>query len=254
MNTSRFPVTVEDDVAILKLDRATSVDVAGKHALTEAMNELNGREDLRALIVAGDHPLAFLVNVAELADMSANAARDFSASGHALAAALEALPFPVVAAIEGAALGGGCELVLACDLAFAGRGASFGQIEALGGVMPAFGGSWRLARRVGYMRALEMMFTAAVIDAETAKAYGLVLETVDRGGALDSARIFARRVSQTRAASVAAIKAAAIHGWNRDPADINRFEEERFSALFGPEQSQRMHAFLARQRDPRNHD
>ncbi|MBV9559759.1 MAG: enoyl-CoA hydratase/isomerase family protein [Bradyrhizobium sp.] len=169
-----FPIAVEDNVAILKLNRATCLDIAGKHALKEALDELKAREDLRTLIIAGDHPQAFLVNVAELADMSADAARDFSASGHALVAALEALPFPAVAAVEGPALGGGCELVLGCDLAFAGRGASFGQIEAMGGVMPAFGGSWRLARRVGYPRALEMMFTGAVIDAETAKAYGLV--------------------------------------------------------------------------------
>ncbi|BAJ83033.1 putative enoyl-CoA hydratase (plasmid) [Acidiphilium multivorum AIU301] len=250
MSAAHFPIAIEDNVAILKLNRATCLDVAGKHALTEALDILKGREDLRALVIAGEHPQAFLVNVAELADMSAQSARNFSASGHALAAALEALPFPAVAVVEGPALGGGCEVVLACDIAFAGRGASFGQIEALGGVMPAFGGSWRLARRVGYARALEMMFTAAVIDAETAKAYGLVLETAERGGALDAAKAFARRLSPTRAASVAAIKAAAIFGWNRSPADINRFEEDRFATLFGPEQSQRMHAFLARQQEP----
>ena len=249
MNAPRFPMTVEDGAVILTLDRSNCLDVAGKHALTTALSELKGREDLRALIIAGEHPQAFLVDVAELADMSAAAARDFSGSGHALAAALEALPFPAVAAVEGPALGGGCELVLACDLAFAGSGASFAQIEAMGGVMPAFGGSWRLARRVGYPRALEMMFTGAVIDAPTAKAYGLVLETVEGGGSLDAAKAFVRRLSPTRAASVAAIKAAAIFGWNRDPADINRFEEDRFATLFGPEQSQRMHAFLARRQE-----
>lgn len=247
MSAASFPVSVQDEAAILTLDRPNCLDIAGKHVLTDMLGELKDREDLRALIIAGAHPQAFLVNVAELADMSAEAARDFSASGHALAAALEALPFPAVAAVEGPALGGGCELVLACDLAFAGHGASFGQIEAMGGVMPAFGGSWRLARRIGYSRALEMMFTGAVVDAETAKAYGLVLDTGERGGALDAAKAFVRRLSQTRAASVAAIKAAAIYGWNRDPIDINRFEEDRFAALFGPEQSQRMHAFLARQ-------
>lgn len=250
MNAARFPIAVEDGTGIVTLDRANCLDIAGKHDLTKALTELKVREDLRVLIIAGGHPQAFLVNVAELADMSADAARAFSASGHALAAALEALPFPAVAAVEGPALGGGCELILACDLAFAGSGASFGQIEAMGGVMPAFGGSWRLARRVGYQRALEMMFTGAVVDAETAKAYGLVLETVDRGGALDAAKAFARRLSPVRVASVAAIKAAAIFGWNRDPTDINRFEEDRFAALFGPEQSQRMHAFLARQQKP----
>ena len=87
---------------------------------------------------------------------------------------------PAVSAVS-AALGGGCELVLACDLAIAGENASFGQIEALGGVMPAFGGTWRLARKVGYQRALEMMFTGAVVDASTALAYGLILSVAPKG-------------------------------------------------------------------------
>lgn len=209
MNAANFPIAVEDNVAVLKLNRAVCLDVVGKHALTEALGELKGREDLRALIIAEDHLQAFLVNVAELADMSADAARDFSASGHALAAALEALPFPALAAVEGPALGGGCELVLACDLAFAGCAASFGQIEAMGGVMPAFGGSWRLARRVGYPRALEMMFTGAVVDAETAKAYGLVLETVERGCALDAAK--AGRTPRCRHTGAAPSRHCAYH-------------------------------------------
>jgi len=249
MSLAEWPITVEGAAAVLTLNRANCLDVAGKHALTATLGALNDRGDLRALIIAHDDPQAFLVDVAELADMSADAARAFSASGHALAAALEALPFPAIAAVEGPALGGGCELVLACDLAFAGRGASFGQIEAMGGVMPAFGGNWRLARRVGYARALEMMFTGAVIDAETAKSIGLVLETAEPGGALGAAKAFVRRLSPTRAASVAAIKAAAIFGWNRDPSEIDRLEEDRFATLFGPEQSQRMHAFLAGQRE-----
>jgi enoyl-CoA hydratase len=96
-------------------------------------------------------------------------------------AAIEALPYPVIAAVEGPALGGGCELMVACDLAVAGEDATFGQIEGLGRGTPAFGGCWRLARRVGYQRTLEMMFTTTVIAAEAATAIGLVLGTAPAG-------------------------------------------------------------------------
>lgn len=223
------------------------MDVSGKHELRKTIESLQSRAEVRALILAGGSQQAFLVDVAELADMRAEDAAAFSAAGHALAADIETLPFPVIAAVEGPALGGGCELVLACDLAVAGENATFGQIEGLGGVMPAFGGCWRLARRVGHQRALEMIFTAAVISAQTAKVYGLVLDTAPAGKVMDAAMALATRVIPLRAASVAAVKATVLFGRNHAPAEIDALEEKRFAALFGDEQSRRMHAFLKQQ-------
>lgn len=243
---NEFTVNRNGTVATLTLARAYCLDIAGKHALTEAITDLAADAQVRALILGQSHPAAFLVNVAELADMTSDQAATFSASGHALAAAIESAPFPVIAAVDGPALGGGCELVLACDLAIAGKDAQFGQIEALGGVMPAFGGTWRLARRVGFLKALEMMFTGEVVDAATAKALGLVCDTAD-GSAVPAARALAARIANTSAASVTAIKRAALYGFNRDPEEINAYEEKHFAALFGPEQSRRMHGFLAQQ-------
>jgi enoyl-CoA hydratase len=248
---NRIPTdpTLSEDagVATITLSRPTSLDSAGKHELLNLVEPLGARAELRALIVTASHPAAFLVDVAELADMEPSRAADFSRAGHRLANALTALPFPVIAAVEGAALGGGCELVLACDLAIAGEKATFGQIEAMGGVMPGFGGTWRLARRVGFQRACEMMFTGAVIDAATARTYGLVLEVAPAGGALAAARALSTRVAKTSPASVAAIKRVANAAWNRPPAEIDELEEATFPGLFGPEQSARMHGFLAQQ-------
>lgn len=247
MNIRAFPLSIHSGVALLTLDRPFCLDIAGKHELRETMQSLQGRNEVRALIIASASQQAFLVNVAELADMRAEEAAAYSAAGHGLAAVIEALPFPVIAAVEGPALGGGCELMLACDLAVAGEDATFGQIEGMGGVMPAFGGCWRLARRVGYQRSLEMMFTAAVITAQTAKAYGLVLDTVPAGTAVDAAMALARRVVPLRAASIAAIKSTALFGRSHVPAEIDTLEEGQFAALFGNEQSQRMHAYLKQQ-------
>ena len=240
-------VTREGDAAVLILGRAFGLDSAGKTALTAAIARLSVVEPPRVLIITASHPQAFLVNVAELADMAPGDAQAFSAAGHRLARALEEAPYPTIAAVEGPALGGGCELVLACDLAIAGEGASFGQIEALGGVMPGFGGTWRLARRVGYQRALEMMFTAAIVGASSALSYGLVLEVTPRGESLERARELANRISRASAGSVRAIKRTARVGWNLPPAAVDALEEANFSALFGQEQSARMHAYLKEQ-------
>lgn len=247
MNNCAFPLTIRSGLALVELDRPFCLDVAGKHALTEVLKSLHDNKEVRALIVASGNPEAFLVNVAELADMRAEDAAAFSASGHALAGAIEATPFPVIATVEGPALGGGCELLLACDLAVAGEDATFGQIEGLGGVMPAFGGCWRLARRVGQQRALEMMFTGAVISAQTARAYGLVLNVAPAGKAIDAAEALAKRILPLRAESVAAIKSTVLFGRSHSPAEIDAREERHFSALFGNEQSQRMHAYLNQQ-------
>jgi enoyl-CoA hydratase/carnithine racemase len=133
------------------------------------------------------------------------------------------------------------------EIAIAGGGATFGQIEALGGVMPGFDGTWRLARRVGFQRACEMMYTGSVVDAMTAKIYGLVLEVSRAGESFTAAKELAERIRTTCPSSVAAIKRVAHAAWNLEPAQADELEEAAFPKLFGPEQSARMHAFLKQQ-------
>lgn len=240
-------VTVDDQIAVLTLLRAMGLDSAGKHAMSMAAEELGHRDDVRVLILTASDPAAFLVDVSELADMDESSAAAFSRAGHQLAKTLESLPFPVIAGVEGAALGGGCELMLACDIAIAGAAATFGQIEALGGVMPGFGGTWRLARRVGFQRACEMMYTGSIIDAMTAKTYGLVLEISRAGDSLIAAKELAERIRKTSPASIATIKRVAHAAWNLDPSQADGLEEAAFPQLFGSEQSARMHTFLKQQ-------
>jgi len=240
-------IAVADQIAVLTLPRAMSLDSAGKHALSVAAEELGHRDDVRALILTANDPAAFLVNVSELADMEEGSAAAFSRAGHRLAGILESLPFPVMAAVEGAALGGGCELVLACDIAIAGAGATLGQIEALGGVMPGFGGTWRLARRVGFQRACEMMYTGSIIDAMTAKACGLVLEVSPAGESLAAAKELAERIGKASRSSVTAIKRVARAAWNLESSQADGLEEAAFPKLFGSEQSAPIHAYLKQQ-------
>jgi enoyl-CoA hydratase len=237
----------EGEIGVLTLQRPLSLDSEGKAALTGAIAELNASDWPRVLILNASEPRAFLVDVAELADMKQAEAGQFSAAGHRLAKTIEDAPYPIIAAVEGPALGGGCELILACDLAICGKDATFGQIEALGGVVPGFGGTWRLARRVGYQRTMEMLFTAAIVDADTALSYGIVLDVAPRGKALDRAKAVAERILRTSKESVRAIKKAATLGWNLAPGVADAFEEALFATLFGAEQSARMRAYLKQQ-------
>ena len=239
----------EDQVAVLTLRRAYCVDIAGKQALTEVFHNLRSNPgSIRAVILCATHPASWLVNVEELVEMPSNEARIFSHHGHRLARAIADLPIPVIAAVDAPALGGGCELVLACDLALAGDQAKFGQIEAMGGVMPAFGGTWRLEERVGYQRALAMMFTGDVVDAETALRYGLVLQVHRSSDLLQAARQLAQRIAACSAQSVAAIKRVTRAGRGIPSSVRDQLEEEAFPALFGTEQNGRMRAFLREQK------
>ena len=242
-------LTVERDgeLALLTLTRANALNVAGKHAIADALDELHDDVGVRALIVAAGHPGAFLVDVAELADFDHEQARAFSAAGHRVADALGALPFPTIAAVSGPALGGGCELVLACDLAYASDTAELGQIEVKGGVIPGFGGTWRLPRRVGPLRAAEMMFTAAVLPAAQAKEIGLVLDVVPADQLLDHCRAVAAAIATNSRQAVAAAKRVMAGAAGAFPDDARALEQDAFAALFGPEQHARMHAFLAQQ-------
>jgi len=247
LSPSTLTVT-EEPISTITLKRAHCLDIAGKHALTDTFLALAERRDLRALILAADHAAAWLVDVAELAEMSPGAARAFSSAGHRLADAIGALPVPVIAAVDGPALGGGCELVLACDLALAGVNARFGQIEAMGGVLPAFGATWRLGERVGRQRAFAMMATAEVLEPAAAKTAGLVLDTVPSANLLVAAYALAERVARASRQSVAAIKRVTRAGVHLPPAAIAALEEETFAALFGTDdQRQRMRTFLGQQ-------
>jgi enoyl-CoA hydratase len=203
-------------------------------------------ESLRALVIAGADPQAWLVDVAELVEMTPSDAQSFSEGGHRLAAALEGLPFPTIAAVNAPALGGGCELVLACDLAYAGEHAQFGQIECLGGVIPGFGGTWRLVQRVGLMKAKEMIFTGAILTAAQALSIGLILDVVPEDRLLAHCLDVAYKIQATSRQAVASAKRVLLAGAGRSLPEVKEIEQTTFSSLFGPEQQARMRAFLAR--------
>jgi enoyl-CoA hydratase len=233
----------EGTTIVATLLRAHCLDVGGKEALLEVFREIGEDEGARAVVLKSEHPAAMLVDVAELVEMRPREARVFSQKGHELANLIASMPIPVIVAVDGPALGGGCELVLSCDIALAGTNAQFGQIEAMGGVIPGFGGTWRLSRRVGFQRACEMIFTGAVVDSQTAAAYGLVLASIPSPDLLTRCLDIAHRIAKASRTSVAEAKRVLNEGWALPPAVAGAIEQNAFAALFGTvDQRQRMKA------------
>lgn len=186
-------ITVERPEALNALSTAVLLD------LDEAISRAT-REAPRAVVLTGAGGKAFVAgaDVAEMAGMSRLGAAAFGALGNRVFRALEQLPMPVIAAVNGFALGGGCELALACDLRIASETAVFAQPEVGLGITPGFGGTQRLARLIGPARAKELLFTARRVDAPEALAIGLVNRVVAAEDLSDEALALADRIAVLR--------------------------------------------------------
>src|SRR4051812_6234579 len=166
-------------VAVVTVNRPrvlNALDEQTLKELAEAVTTLGAVADLRCVILTGAGDKAFVAgaDIAAMSELGPRAAREFAERGHRMSALMEALPVPVIAAINGFALGGGLELALACDFALASTTARLGFPEVGVGVIPGLGGTQRLARRVGISRARALIYTGDVISADEALRIGLV--------------------------------------------------------------------------------
>ena len=222
-------VTVNRPKQLNALDRATLEE------LGQAIAAAGADGAVQALILTGAGEKAFVAgaDIAAMSKMSPEEARAFAALGHRTVSALEALAKPTIAAVNGFALGGGCELAMGCDLIYASEKARFGQPEVNLGLVPGFGGTQRLTRRVGLMRAKELIFSGDVYDAASAKAMGLALEVLAPEKLLEHARAKARTIASRGPAAVAACKRLLQQGADLPlPAALD-LERTAFAGLFG---------------------
>jgi len=179
--------------------------------------------------------------------MSAVEGREFALEGHAALRALELAPFPVIALVNGFALGGGCELALACDWIVASEKAVFGQPEVNLGIVPGFGGTQRLARLVGKAAALELICTGRQIDAHEALRIGLVNHVVPAAQLRDKGLELARMAAAKAPLAVKMAKHLVHRGQDLDLANANAMEADVFGLLFSTaDRREGMEAFLAR--------
>ena len=216
-------------------------------ALTDALDR--AREDLgaRVVVLAGAAERAFAAgaNIREIAPMGPAEARLHGGRGQATTRAIERLPLPVIAAVHGSCLGGGCEIALACDFVIASEEAVFGQPEINLGVMPGWGGTRRLPRRIGTARARSWILTGRPVPAREALAQGLLHQVVPRGELLATAVALGRELAQKPATALAAAKYAILNAADPGLDDGLGYELALWAELFGtPDQKAGMAAFL----------
>ncbi len=241
---------VEDGVGLLTVDRPKALNALDGRTIGELSRLLDAVAEDRsvgALVLTGAGEKAFVAgaDIAAMSTMGPVEARRFAERAHGVLARLEALPIPTIAAVNGWALGGGCEVALACDLVYAGERARFGQPEVNLGLIPGFGGTQRLARRVGTMRALELILTGDPVDAAQAKAIGLALDVVPGDGVVAHAPAPARKIAGKGPIAVAQAKRVLRRGAEPDLETANELERQAFAALFGTTDAKEgMRAFL----------
>lgn len=234
-----------DAVLLLTIDRPAALNALNREVLDDLAAAIAAREDARAVVITGSGAKAFVAgaDIAAMAELDPVAASRFAAAGQELTTALEALPIPVIAAVNGFALGGGCELALACDLVLAAPNAVFGQPEVRLGVIPGFGGTQRLVRRVGPMRAAELIFSGRNVKAEEAVAMGLALRIADP--VVDEAVKLGNAIAAMGPAAVGLAKRAVRAAEDADLRVGLQLERELFALCFATaDQKEGMRAFL----------
>jgi enoyl-CoA hydratase len=230
----------EGPVTLLTLNRPDKLNALNRALLAEVgrmVSELAARPTAsrpRAVILtgAGDKAFAAGADVAELSSLGVEAARSLSEHGQRVGRVLEEAPFPIIAAVNGFALGGGCELALACDFIHASDKARFGQPEVALGLVPGFGGTQRLLRRVGVGRARELVTSGRTVDAAEAKAIGLANEVHPHAELLERVKSLANTIAEKAPLAVAAAKRLLLRGESLDLTAGCTLETEAFGALF----------------------
>lgn len=250
MDTIRFE-QVGSGIGLITLSRERALNALNSQLLAELDQVLTEQWDagLRALVLtgAGDRAFAAGADIAEMAAFGAAEAEAFAARGQAVMRRLERFPAPTIAAVKGFALGGGCELAMACDLILAAPSAVFGQPEVKLGVIPGFGGTQRLTRRVGAQRALELMLTGRNVKADEALALGICLSIATEGDVLAQALSLAERIAAQGPVAVRLVKRAVIETDGLDLDSGLHAERSLFALCFAStDQKEGMAAFLGK--------
>jgi len=248
---STLLVETGNHVATITLNRPEKLNALNRELLDELFERLveldRASEEIRCAVLtgAGDKAFAAGADIAAMADMTPVDAKRFSDLGHRIGVLMEQARFPIVAAVNGFALGGGCELALACDFVYASDKAKFGQPEVNLAVIPGFGGTQRLARRVGAARARELCMTGDAIGADEALRIGLVNAVVPHAELKSRVEALAKKIAAKPPLAVALIKRVVLRGADVGLPTANELEAQAFSSLFGTrDQREGMHAFL----------
>ncbi len=231
-------VEVEDGVATIRVDRPkmNALNAQVQEEIRAAAAECTDREDIKAVVVwGGERVFAAGADVKEMADMSYTEMVRRSGALQSAFTAVAKIPKPVVAAVNGYALGGGCELAMCADIRIAAEDAVLGQPEILLGIIPGAGGTQRLTRLVGPAKAKDLVFTGRFVKAEEALAIGLVDRVVPADQVYTEALGWARQFTNAATYALRAAKESIDRGVEVDLETGLEIERQQFAALFATE-------------------
>ena len=239
----------QGNVAVLTIDRPEALNALNSQVLCDldaAISQVEADDEVRVVVLTGaGRSFVAGADIGEMVNFSAIDGKKFGVHGGSIFLRLENLSKPVIAAINGFALGGGCELAMACDIRIASEKAKFGQPEVGLGITPGFGGTQRLARIVGVSNAMELILTAKNINAQQAKEIGLVSHVYPPEELMDKAMELAQAIAANAQVAVRQSKAAIRRGQQTDMYTGAAFEAEAFAICFSTEdQKDAMTAFV----------
>jgi enoyl-CoA hydratase len=244
-----------DGVATVTIDRPdalNALDVETLSALRERLGELRDDREARVIVLTGEGDRAFAAgaDIKYMSGLGPIQAKEWGELGHTVGQLLETSPAPTMAAINGFALGGGCELALACDLRYASRTAKLGQPEINLGIIPGWGGTQRLARVCGLGVAKELILTGRTVDADEALRLGLVDAVYEPDELVDRAFETARALAAKSPLALRAAKVALNHALQGDHVDNLGREADQFAQLFATEDAKEGLAAFVEKREP----
>ena len=237
MNYENLLVDVSERIATVTFNRPKTLNALNPATVRElgaAMENLSARRDVGVVLLTGAGEKAFIAgaDISVMKGFTALEAFDFSLLGQRILAFIEAMSQPVIGVINGYALGGGCEVAMACDLLIAADTARFGQPEVNLGIIPGYGGTQRLPRLVGRNLAKEMVLTGEMISAQRASEIGLVNKVVPAAELMGAAREIAKKILSRGPVAVRTAKMAMNRGLDLDLANACAFEASLFAAGF----------------------
>ncbi len=247
-------VETRDEVALVTVnrpDKLNALNAATVDELRQALAQVADADDVRAVIITGAGEKSFVAgaDIAELAKMTPLSGITVSRQGQDTFRFLETMRKPVIAAVNGFALGGGLELALACHFRVASENAKFGLPEVKLGIIPGYGGTVRLPRVVGRGRALEMMLTGEMVDAQEAYRIGLVNHVYPQAELLGAAQELAKKIAANGPVAVALAIEAVDNGYHTSTEDALRLESNLFGLLASTsDMKEGMSAFLEKRK------
>lgn len=243
-----------DGIGFITINRPQVLNALNKETMVElkdVVRVISKDSDIKVVIVTGSGQKSFVAgaDISEMQGMSALEGREWGKYSQEVFNEIENLSQPVIAAVNGYALGGGCELAMSCDIRIASENAKFGQPEVLLGVIPGFAGTQRLPRLVGKGRAKELLFTGKQIDAAEACRIGLANSIVPLDKLIDTATAMAALIIERGPIAVKLCKAAVNEGLDMDFESGQAYEREVFGLCFATEdQKEGMRAFVEKRK------